>query len=446
MSWLDTFRIAFDNLRQAKLRFVLTCLGVTIAISTLLAMVSFGAGLRRETIESFQMRDLMRSFRVLGPEQSQYLTRLREDKPARKETPKRVALNDSLVNRVSRLEDVESVQPEVRLPVELENGDKRYLGWIRGAIPEMKSTPPYSKITAGRFLNSREANEIVLSRGVAEMLGFKEAEQAIGRTIDLKTDQLRPITGEDELPIQTVTRKMQVVGVLPRLPATRGGTFYSGTVIPLDLARGLWRQNPASAASLTTLRGGLESREREYAVIDVRVRDSGSLEKVRKTVEGWGASTFSLVDELDKVKQAFLIFETILSALGTIALVVASLGIANVLIMSVLERTQMIGTMKAIGGTNGDIRRIFLFEAALIGLVGGLLGLVAGWLLTRVAQAIIAHYFVKHDVAEVPDLFAYPAWLIVGVIAFALAFSIVSGLVPANRAARIDPVKALKTS
>ncbi len=446
MSWLDTFRIAVDNLRQAKLRFVLTCLGVTIAISTLLAMVSFGAGLRRETIESLQMQDLLRSFRLLGPEQSQYLTRLREEKSSRKENPKRVALTDSLVDRVSRLEDVESVQPEIRLPVELQNGDKRYLGWVRGAIPEMKNTPPYSKITAGRFLKSRQANEIVLSRGVAEMLGFKEADQAVGRTVDLKTDQLRPVSGEDELPIQTITRKLQVVGVLPRLPATRGGTFYSGTVIPLDLARALWRQNPASAASLTALRGGLESRQREYTVIDVRVKDSSSLEKVRKTVEGWGASTFSLVDEMDKVKQAFLIFETILSALGTIALVVASLGIANVLIMSVLERTQMIGTMKAIGGTNGDIRRIFIFEAVLIGLAGGLLGLVTGWLLTRLAQAIISHYFMKHDVAEVPNFFAYPAWLLVGVVGFALAFSIISGLVPANRAARIDPVKALKTS
>jgi len=446
MSWLDTFRIAFDNLRQAKLRFVLTCLGVTIAIATLLAMVSFGAGLRRETVENFQMRDLLRSFRVLGPEQSQYLTRMREEKPARKTNPQRLPLTDSLVDRVSRLEDVESVQPEIRLPVELQYGDKRYLGWIRGAIPQLKSTPPFSKITAGGFLSRRDAQEIVLSRGVAEMLGFKEAEQAVGRTIELRTDQLRPVSGNDDLPIETITRKLQVVGVLPRLPATRGGTFYGGTVIPLDLARALWRQNPASAASLTTLRGGLESREREYSVIDVRVKDSSRLDDVRKTVEGWGASTFSLVDEMDKVQQAFLIFETILSALGTIALVVASLGIANVLIMSVLERTQMIGTMKAIGGTNGDIRRIFLFEAALIGLAGGLLGLTAGWLLTRVAQAIIAHYFVKHNVAEVPDLFAYPAWLVVGVVGFALAFSIVSGLVPANRAARIDPVKALKTS
>ena len=446
MSWLDTFLIAVDNLLQAKLRFVLTCLGVTIAIATLLAMVSFGAGLRRETIESFQMQDLLRSFRVLGPEQSQYLNRVREEKPTRKEVAKRIPLTDSLVERLSRLEDVESVQPEIRLPVELQNGDKRYLGFVRGAIPALRSIPPYSKITAGRFLDTNQGEEIVLSRGVAEMLGFKQAEQALGRTIDLKTDQLRRVSGDDELPIQTVTRKLKVIGVLPKLPASRGGTLYFGTVIPLDLARTLWRENPASAASLTNLRGGLESREREYSVIDVRVKDSSRLEKVRKAVESWGTSTFSLVDEMDKVQQAFLIFETILSALGTIALVVASLGIANVLIMSVLERTQVIGTMKAIGGTDGDIRRIFIFEAGLIGLAGGLLGLLAGWLLTRVAQAIIAHYFMKHNIAEVPDLFAYPAWLVFGVVGFALAFSIISGVVPANRAARIDPVKALKTS
>ncbi|RPI25651.1 MAG: ABC transporter permease [Acidobacteria bacterium] len=446
MSWLDTFRIAFDNLRQAKLRFTLTCLGVMIAIATLFAMVSFGAGLRAETMGSLQLQDLLRSFRVLGPEQSQYITRLREEKPEKPASRKRLPLNDNLVERVSRLQYVETVQPEIRLPVELQNGKSRYLGWVRGAIPELKRNPPYSKITAGRFLNAGKAKEIVLSRGVAEILGFKDAEKAVGQTIELRTDQLRPVSGQDDLPIETVTGKFRIVGVLPRLAASRGGTFYGGSVIPLDLARELWRKNPASAASLTALRGGLESREREYPLIDVRVSDSSQLEEVRKTVESWGASTFSLVDEMDKVKQAFLILETIFSVLGTIALVVASLGIANVLIMSVLERMQMIGTMKAIGGTDGDIRRIFLFEAGLIGVVGGLAGLAAGWLLTRVAHRIIAHFFLKNGITEIPDLFAYPAWLILGVIGFALVFSMIAGLLPANRAARIDPVKALKTA
>ncbi|HXK61185.1 MAG TPA: ABC transporter permease [Acidobacteriota bacterium] len=446
MPWLDTFRISFDNLRQAKLRFVLTGLGVTIAIATLFAMLSFGAGLRAETLGSLRMQDLLRSFRVLGPEQSQYLTRVREGNSARPGNQKRLPLNDSLVERVSQLPFVESVQPDIRLPVELQNGNNRYLGWIRGALPVLGHQAPYSKISAGRFLRSRHGKEIVLSQGVAQMLGFKEVESAVGKTIELRTDQFRAVRSEDDLPIETITEKFLIVGVLPMLPASRGGTFYGGTVIPLDVARALWIRNPASTGSLTTLRGGLETREREYGLIEVRVSHPGQVEKVREVVESWGANTFSLIDEMDKLKQAFLILETIFSVLGSIALVVASLGIANVLIMSVLERMQMIGTMKAIGGTDGDIRRIFLFEAALIGLAGGVGGLIAGWLLTRLAHRIISSYFLENNMTEVPDLFAYPAWLILGVIAFALVFSVVAGLLPANRAARIDPVKALRTA
>jgi putative ABC transport system permease protein len=187
-----------------------------------------------------------------------------------------------------------------------------------------------------------------------------------------------------------------------------------------------------------------QARGREFESVDVRVKDLLSLENIRKEVESWGLTTFAIVDEMKRIQEAFMILEVILSVLGAIALVVASLGIGNVLVMSVLERRRVIGIMKAIGGTDGDVRRIFLVEASLIGLLGGLLGLLAGWALTRAASVMISSYFARNGFLDAPELFAYPWWLLAGAIAFAVLFSLVSGVLPANRAARIDPVEALR--
>jgi putative ABC transport system permease protein len=219
--------------------------------------------------------------------------------------------------------------------------------------------------------------------------------------------------------------------------------LLDGTVIALDKALQIWKES-VSSASLSNIIASEQGRARDYEAIDVQVRGVGELEKIREEVESWGAATFSISDEIGRLKEAFLILETILSVLGMIALVVASLGIANVLIMSVVERTQVIGIMKAIGGRNSDVRRIFLLEAGLIGLTGGILGIAGGWALTRLGQFFLARHFMNQGLAEVPDLFAYPFWLTAGALVFALLFSIASGLLPANRAARVDPIRALR--
>jgi putative ABC transport system permease protein len=438
MSWTDVILIALTNLKQAKLRFALTSLGVLIAITTLVAMVSFGAGLRQETIGNLETREILTSFRVLGPRQAQMLREREAESRNPAEAP---SLDDALVERLAGLPGVVNVQPEIRLPVQMLNGEKRTLAVVRGAGRGMAHISPYSKITAGRFL--QEANELVLSRRLARNLGFDPPEAAVGVTIVVLTDRLQKNAGEDDLPFETVQEEFTVVGVLPYLPGTRRSPFLDGSVMSVDKAQQIWKES-VSSASLSNIIATEQGRNRDYEAIDVQVQGVQDLEKVRKEIESWGAATFSISDEIGRLKEAFLILETILSVLGMIALVVASLGIANVLIMSVVERTQVIGIMKAIGGRNSDVRRIFLVEAGLIGLTGGILGIAGGWALTRLGHFFLARHFLNQGLAEVPDLFAYPLWLIAGALVFSLLFSIASGLLPANRAARVDPIQALR--
>jgi len=157
-----------------------------------------------------------------------------------------------------------------------------------------------------------------------------------------------------------------------------------------------------------------------------------------------GFGSFSIVDELEQIRTVFLILDSVLGLLGGISLLVASFGIANTMIMSILERTREIGIMKAIGAEDHEIKLIFFFEAAVIGFTGGILGSLLAWGLDGIANRLAYRFILKPQGASYVDFFSLPPYLWLGAILFALVISIVAALYPAARAARIDPVKALR--
>jgi putative ABC transport system permease protein len=152
---------------------------------------------------------------------------------------------------------------------------------------------------------------------------------------------------------------------------------------------------------------------------------------------------FTISDQLAEIKRAFLILDSLLGAIGAIALIVAGLGIINTMVMSILERTREIGIMKAIGGSENEIKMIFFVEAAVIGFIGAIFGLILGWIVTKIATFVMNIQFLPSGEDPI-NLFYFPVWLILGAIAFSLLISLAAALYPATRAARIDPVKALR--
>jgi putative ABC transport system permease protein len=133
----------------------------------------------------------------------------------------------------------------------------------------------------------------------------------------------------------------------------------------------------------------------------------------------------------------------VLTLIGSIALAVSSLGIVNTMVMSILERTREIGIMKAIGASDNDIRRIFLIEAAVIGFIGGLIGIALGWLVGR-AINIGANIYIRNQGGTPGTFFSMPLWLIASALGFSIALSLIAGSYPASRAARLDPIQALR--
>jgi putative ABC transport system permease protein len=138
------------------------------------------------------------------------------------------------------------------------------------------------------------------------------------------------------------------------------------------------------------------------------------------------------------------VLELGLSGLAAIALVVACLGIANTMYTAVLERTREIGVMKALGARSGDVRGIFLSEAGLIGLIGGVAGLVLAALVSLIGNLIVNNIASNQGIPLDLTVFRITWWLVVGALALAAIFSALSGFFPALRASRLDPVTALR--
>jgi len=180
-----------------------------------------------------------------------------------------------------------------------------------------------------------------------------------------------------------------------------------------------------------------------YSMVSIKLSSRRYIEPVKAQIEDWGFKTFALLDQLEEMKTGFIFMDMFLFAVGMIAITVASLGIVNTMVMSILERYREIGIMKAVGASDSDVKKIFFFEAGVIGFLGGVFGLALGWVVSAIINQIV-NYFVAKQGVPYADYFSFPWWLCLGAIVFSILVSLIAGIYPTVRAARVDPVVALR--
>jgi hypothetical protein len=295
-------------------------------------------------------------------------------------------------------------------------------------------------LIAGRFFDGDYNSEIILGKKLVNTLGFDSPEDAIGKTFLLKAKGLSP---REKQAFQFEERQVEVMVTGVWNPAGgRSGFRADGLVLPLGFMRTLPGVQFESA--LDRLRRGLTSGPGGYGRAVIRVERPVDLFEVEKNIQRMGFQTQTLLGQIKDIRKGFIIMDLVLGAVGTVALVVAGLGIINTQLMAVLERYQEIGTYKALGASDGDIRILFLAEASLVGLFGGIggaiLGRIVSWIIEKVVNAIAHGQGIEESLA----FFSFPAYLLLGAILFAISISLISGVYPASRAARVDPIRALR--
>jgi ABC-type lipoprotein export system ATPase subunit len=299
------------------------------------------------------------------------------------------------------------------------------------SLPPRSSSPDMTLI-AGRLPSSDSAVEVLLTDRTAMALGFKNPAAALGSTVDFNsTSGTLVVSGP---PVNPVTSplfiSLPVVGVVSSQFMPAGA---SGALIPYAVAREYW----AKMAGFNGWKTG------EFANITLLADSGGAVDTVRKRLEtlGFQPQTFGDVfrgfeDLLSRLRIALL-------ALALVALLLACLGIANTMYSAVLERTKEIGVLKALGARSRDVLLLFVAEAALIGLAGGIIGTLGAVGLARIGNAAVDS-LVQSVAGTGIDVFRTDFGIAVGALLLAVVLSTVSGLLPSMRAARQDPSRALR--
>jgi len=180
-----------------------------------------------------------------------------------------------------------------------------------------------------------------------------------------------------------------------------------------------------------------------YTTVSVRVKSPKDIPTIEDRVKKMGFNTFSIIDATRSLQQFFAVLDLFLGIFGSLALAVASIGIVNTLVMAILERRREIGIMKALGASDRDVKGLFFAEAGAMGIIGGLVGVALGWTIGH-AINIGTNIYLKRLHFPPEQIWSVPWWLVIFAIVFSVIISLLSGLYPASRAARLDPVQALR--
>ena len=473
MKIVDAFGMGIHNLRRSKLRTILTTLGVVIGIGTLSSMISFGVGMEANVLDTFKNNELFNSLTITERSIDMDEVMSGNVQSALQDTSKASPLNDSTLAIIRNIKTVEIAYPEISIPVRAEFADDNEKLSITGLPMEIKNYSPYNQIKFGRYLSSADAKEIVISETFLHRFNIA-LKDAPDKTLTEKEKQkkyklLSPdsILGKEVTifgaqAFQTPTIPFMMPGIMNPTAkqandsANKGFKFKIVGIQQFDKRRMNFSVGSAFISDKNAMNiprpnfrsvWDLLDRKAEntsiYQSFMVRAKSPSDIPELRKQLEKMNFQIFAFVDQLEEIRSNFIIMDLFLSAVGIIALFVAALGIINTMVMSILERKKEIGIMKAIGGGESEIRKIFFVEASIIGIFGGILGLILGWTVTKIATFVINTYALPAGVPKF-DFFSFPIWLIVGAIGFSLLISLIAGMYPAYRAAKVDPVIALR--
>lgn len=439
MSKIDLILMSVKNLWRRKLRTSLTILSVVIGTSAIIVMLSLGFGLTGFLEEQISQWGSLTTINVhkkwADPSQ-----------PGQKD----VNLDDKAIANFKAIPNVLAVSPMLQEYGAVING--RYMAQVpfRGIDPDTMEAFGF-EAAEGRLLNNQDELAVVFGSSMAQ--NFWDPNSRVWREpkINLMRDRMSVTLdpnygyggsgGMGGMGGKEVTYKEYKIKAAGILTEGNWETSY-GIYIPIkDLQKMVSDKQKAEGQRQTS-----RSTAIEYNQIDIKVDDMNNVAVIQDAVKEMGFEAYSLNDQLDYMKDQATMIQAVLGGIGAVSLLVAAIGITNTMIMSIYERTKEIGVMKVIGASIKDIKGLFLFESALIGLLGGVFGIGFSYLLSY-----IINKFGAQSLGEAMGMYGatkisiIPIWLVFASMGFSAFIGVVSGYFPARRAMNLSALEAIRT-
>jgi putative ABC transport system permease protein len=448
MKTRDLADLGLRNLGEAMFRNALTTLGVAVGVASLVAMLSLGVGLQQLASKRLSQSGLFdtifvtpkNSFRGMGRPQRE----VQPEKPAR-------GLDEDARKEIEKLPNVIEVYPQVRFFTEVRFNNKPYATVVAGMPDSSRNSGSFDGMQ-GQFFSSPTANEAILQVEFAKDLSEKP-DSLLGQELILRYAERQALApnaadppgnaGEPSGGFSVVPRelRLKIVGVVETEPAAGyGGYGNARLLMPLETAATL---RAAQVNDLRDIVRDSKANKTTYPSLSVRAKSPSLVEALEASIKALGFNTFSLLDASKSLRTFFSVFDLLLGIFGSLALAVATLGIVNTLVMAILERRREIGILKALGAADSDVQQLFFVEAGVMGFLGGILGVLFGWLLGRALTYGTNVYLHRQNLNSI-ELSSVPWWLVLSALVFAVLVSLAAGLYPASRAAKLNPVDALR--
>ena len=452
MKFYDVADLAVRNLRESVFRNSLTTIGISVGVASLVAMLSLGIGLQQLASRRLQKSGLFDTVVASSRRDLRNFREQREEGPAPAESP---SLDEPSRRKIEKIPGVVEVYPDIRFATEVRFDDKPHLTMVAGIPFSARNNNDAFDGMQGSFFSSDASPEVILQKSFAEeLLGIIPkpgtdntniaalAKSLLRKELTLRYAERTPSpssAGSNDGAVYSVVsrqRALKIVGLTDLDPDSMRGTTKARVFLPLNFAQDLHVMQSNS-------RDTSASDSPSYTSLSVRVENPNQVPEVEDAIKKMGFNAFSLIDATRSMRQFFAVLDGFLAIFGSLALAVASIGIVNTLVMAILERRREIGIMKALGASDADVRGLFFAEAGAMGLVGGAVGVALGWAIGRLIN-FGTNIYLERQHFPPAQIWSVPLWLVLGAIAFSIVVSLLSGLYPASRAARLDPVQALR--
>lgn len=387
------FHIAWSNITHKKLRSMLTIAGVVIGIGAIFFLLSFGIGLQQLVSEQVIGDESIKSLEVTTP------------------NSRIIKLNEEAVNTMKTYPHAEKVGTLYSFPssISFKGGE---VGSITYGVDSNYLDMTKFDLAEGRLLKNEDTNVAFISKGALKAIGIEDPKEAINQTITLT------------VPLNNVEAKQKPV----KNDYTIVGVIDSGSGTEVYIPGFVFSQAGVDA----------------YSQVKIIADNTDNVDQLRKQVQANGFETSSPIDTLDQINQIFKFFNIMLVGFGAIGMIVAVLGMFNTLTISLLERTQEIGLMMALGGRNTDMRKLFIFEAMLLSVIGAVFGIVLAIFAGLGVDMVMNQFASRRGVSAGFSLFATPLWLIASLVGFMIVVGLLVVYFPARRAQKINPIDALR--